>query len=406
MVYMAGALDAGTFVYATAQALAQLRRAADDESVPADQRQSNLLRVMGQLALQGVLLIGSNRDLFRGMPARGTGPPGIAGALAAGDPIRLPPDERTRVVAEMQRLGVREDLSGLSDVTLMAQYQRVVSRAHGDAEAAARATTAEQYVEALRRPGSDPASGAGGNWDYTRFDGYPPGESWRPGDPVDAPHQTNAGDWIYPDYNSYGRPRYWRNRAHFELESRRRTGRAADPDSSDPISAMSDADLQALRNRPNGQVRSPRNRLGQVIELEHSGVPQRVATALTELGLSASEARRLTGASDPGNLMDVTPLEHAFFDAYAQYMDAGAAQPQRLNRGRVDASGQTFAHTLTADERIQRPLSALSDGQVRGLVDLIGQRGLAPNFGRSHRTQNLRNWLRREIRERGLTVTI
>jgi hypothetical protein len=154
---------------------------------------------------------------------------------------------------------------------------------------------------------------------------------------------------------------------------------------------MSDADLQTLRAQANSDVRSPRNRLGEVIELEHVGVPQRVAKALKELGFSASESRRLTGASDPGNLMPVTGPEHSFFDA---------------NAHRRDAAGQRFQHTQTSDERKERPLAPLADAEIRGLVDLINQRGFAGNFGRTRRTQNLRNWLRREIQERGLAITL
>lgn len=138
-------------------------------------------------------------------------------------------------------------------------------------------------------------------------------------------------------------------------------------------------------------MRSPRNRLGEVIELEHVGVPQRVTKALQELGFSASDARRPTKASDPGNLLPVTGPEHGFFDA---------------NAHRRDAAGQKFQHTKTSDERKERPLAPLTDAEIRGLVDPISQRGFAGNLGRTRRTQNLRNWLQREIQERGLAITL
>ena len=346
-----------------------------------------------------------------GAPGAGTADP--APLAAPPTPVAPPPPPQLPEVPEVDPRGLdangRGGVQGIEDparlgappapptesgqakpITSAAPPPLVFSMPHGDAEAAATATTVEQYLAALRRPGVDPG-GFGGRWDNDRFDRYPPGEKWRPGDPINAPHQTEGGEWEYPVYNDQGRPRAWRNLAHYELEDRKRTGRAADPDSIDAIAAMSDADLQALRARVNSDVRSPRNRLGEVIELEHVGVQQKAAKALNELGLSASEARRLTKASDPGNLMPVTGPEHSFFDAHAH---------------RRDAAGQKFQHTRTSDERKERPLAPLTDAEIRGLVDLIHQRGLAGNFGRTRRTRNLRNWLLREIQERGLAITL
>ncbi|MEO1056758.1 MAG: DUF4157 domain-containing protein [Actinomycetota bacterium] len=400
MVYASAALDAGTFVYAAAGALPQIRRALDDDAT--NDQDAALLRIVGQLALQGLLIIGSNRDLFRGVPAVGSGRRGIAGLLAgdAEDALRLAPDQRTRIEGELRRLGVNEDVSGLTDTELLTRFQNASFSAHGDAAAAARATAVDDYVAALRRPGEDPGD-VGGRWDWSRFDGYPEGQRWQPGDPIDAPHRTRSGEWVYPDYNAQGRYRYWRNRAHFELEARRRHGRGPDTsDVSDPIRSMSNAELATMA--ANRTPRSPRDAGDNIIELEHSGIPQRVTTALTELGLSASDARRLTGASDPGNLMPVTGVEHAFFDAYAQYRDAHAANPRALNRARTDADGATWQHTLGGDERVHRPLALMSDEAFDGLVGAIRRGGHDSNLGSTARTRRLRNWLRREARARGL----
>lgn len=400
MVYMSAATDAGTFVYATAEAWPAIRRALDEDESNDDQ--AALLRIVGQLALQGILIIGTNRDLFRGMPARGTGGPGVVGALAAEGGVHLPPEGRTRIEGELPSLGVADDLSGLSDLDLLARYQRALGGAHGDVVAAARATGVDDYVAALRRPGAEPGD-VGGRWDWSRFQGYPEGQRWQPGDPIDAPHRTRDGQWVYPDYNAQGRYRYWRNRAHYELEARQAGRRQRNPqDASDPIRAMSDEDLRAMR--ANNAPTSPRTARGRVVELEHSGVPQRVTRMLEELGFPPSEARRISRASDPGNLMPVDPLEHAFFDAYAQYRDAHAESPRMLNRQRTDAQGRTWEYTLLGDERVHRPFAMMSDDEFRGLLDAIQRGAHDANFGRSDATRRLRNWLQREGRARGIPV--
>ena len=119
-------------------------------------------------------------------------------------------------------------------------------------------------------------------WDHTRFRQAPPGRAgqWRVGDPIDMPDSRGN----YPTFDT-ARPRYWKNRAHFELQGRARGEVRQDPNSLDPMRRLSDADLQA--HVQSGSAPPDPRQPGRTMELEHSGVPQRVQAWLQELSFSA-----------------------------------------------------------------------------------------------------------------------
>jgi hypothetical protein len=65
MIMSAVAGDAGTFVYASAEALASVRAIQADPTMDDGQKSGELLRIMGSLFLSGAMLITTNRELFR-----------------------------------------------------------------------------------------------------------------------------------------------------------------------------------------------------------------------------------------------------------------------------------------------------------------------------------------------------
>jgi hypothetical protein len=65
MIMSAVAGDAGTFLYASAEALASLRTIQADPTMDDGQKSGELLRIMGSLFMTGALLITTNRELFR-----------------------------------------------------------------------------------------------------------------------------------------------------------------------------------------------------------------------------------------------------------------------------------------------------------------------------------------------------
>ena len=205
--------------------------------------------------------------------------------------------------------------------------------------------------------------------------------------PIDMPNTAGA----YPTYD-IARPRYWRNRAHYELAAREAgVARQVAADTLDPVRRLSDQELTQMRNTGRAPAYQFPNTPGQTWELEH-GVPQRVGKALEDLGLSRAEAARLSRASDPGNLMEVSPLEHAFFDAEAH----------GFGRLRADAGGVRWPGTVAADARLQNALRDLSDTELRAIVD----RTRTMDFTRTPRTQRLRTELQAECAARNLGVTV
>ncbi|MEM9552889.1 MAG: hypothetical protein AAGC60_01420 [Acidobacteriota bacterium] len=109
------------------------------------------------------------------------------------------------------------------------EVRRAVRTYLGDAADVVLATRPDDYLAALRRAAQTtdgpPRGEVGWSWDSRRF----PGEDlearqlrWQPGDPIDMP-RPRAKD--YPPWDT-GRPRAYRNIAHFELQ--RRLGRTFD----------------------------------------------------------------------------------------------------------------------------------------------------------------------------------
>jgi hypothetical protein len=245
--------------------------------------------------------------------------------------------------------------------------------------------TLDEYLGALRAE-SHGSGSVGGRWDHAGQPRGLPKARWEPGLPIDMPNSQGA----YPTYDT-ARPRYWRNRAHFELRARQAGEMRHVPGNTfDPVKGLTDEQLTAMaRSGLSPQYAYPRYP-GQTWELEH-GVPQRVGKALEDLGLSKGEAARLTRASDPGNLMEVIPVEHAFHDAEAY----------SFGQARADAEGRMWEGTRAADTRIGNYLIDMSDAELRALADRT--RGM--HFGRTARTRELREHLRSEIAARGLPVT-
>jgi hypothetical protein len=210
---------------------------------------------------------------------------------------------------------------------------------------------------------------------------------WQPGDPANMPE---AGE--QPGYNEKVRERYWRNRAYYELEARKNGTAKWDPSSKDPIRVLSDEKLEQMRDKkpfvgvPNDPVS------GRPMELEHSGAQQLVERRLRDAGFPRDEAILLSGTNDPRSLWEVTPLEHAFWDAWAH----------SFGRLRADPTGLMWEFTRLGDPRFERPLQPLTDAKIRAIVETVKARGYDLNANESAR--QLRGWLETEntIRNLGL----
>ena len=244
--------------------------------------------------------------------------------------------------------------------------------------------TPEDYLTAIR---NSPKSStvAGQAWDHARFPRGPRPE-WQPGDPIDMPD----ADGIYPKWGT-ARPRFWRNRAAIELDGRTKGLRAQSPDSTDPISAMSDADLETLRDTPKSRVRSPRDPTsGRAMEIEHFGVQQQVAGWLEDANFSPSDARRICGVADPHSLIEASPVEHAFWDKEAH----------GFGSRRADPSGNMWTQTPWSDPRVGRPLVFMTDGS---LAEIAARARTDPSINLS-KVPNLLSALRAEAAARGLSI--
>jgi hypothetical protein len=359
-------------------------------------------RYSAESAAENVALDPEARDISMNEPELGWLIVDIVGAVIdAGAVLRaLRPVARAAVqsgrIAEFAT-AARRVLSQAPEVAdrLVASLRRRLGRgAEGAAEAAGDAAhgisgagrSLDDYVDALRAEPHGPGS-VGGRWDHASHPAGRPVGRWEPGMPIDMPNERGA----YPAYD-LGRSRYWRNRAHFELQGRQAgSARRVPGNTVDPVKGLSDEQLQEMAQTGRAPQYAYPNRAGQTWELEHVGVPQRVGKALEDLGLSRSEAARLTRASDPGNLLEVTPLEHAFFDAEAH----------SFGRLRGDASGAMWPGTQAADVRLQRPLYYMTDAEIGEIVT----RSQGMNFGATPRTVELRAQLAQEISARSLGMT-
>jgi hypothetical protein len=199
----------------------------------------------------------------------------------------------------------------------------------------------------------------------------------------------------YPNYDPIGRGRFWQNRAFFEQQARQRGEVTRDPAArdSDPMRAATDPTLIWMLSLPVDEVRSPRTSDGRPWEIEHSGTQQQWGRALKAAGFSASDANRLTDAVEPSKLMDLTPLHHAFEDAYA-------------NRGgnRADIAGNRFLGTQAADDRQLRPLGRMSEDTLREIVRMIELNPTRYNFEQNDKTRELKVELQKEITQLGLSL--
>lgn len=249
--------------------------------------------------------------------------------------------------------------------------------------------TLDEYLDALQSESHGHGS-VGRAWDY---ENHPRGlaeSQWRPGLPIDMPNTRGT----YPAYDT-ARSRYWRNRAHFELEARARGQTARRPGATtDPVAGLSDEELQTMRTTGRAPEYGYATRPGQTWELEHFGVPQRVRDWLRDLGIPEREARRLIQESRPGSLLEVSPLEHAFFDV----------QAWGFGSLRADVTGARWTGTVAADIRGARPLYYMSDDGITEIVHRAAAGNL--DFQRTAATQQLRSALQTEISERGLNLVL
>lgn len=246
--------------------------------------------------------------------------------------------------------------------------------------------TLDEYLDALRAESHD-AGSVGGKWDHFNQPTGLRNVDWEPGVPIDMPNPAGH----YPVYTT-ARKRYWRSRAHFELEARAQGQARHMPGSTqDPVKGLDEAGLRQMVVDGKAPAYAYPNKPGQTWELEHVGVPQRVGKALEDLGFSKPDAARLTRASEPGNLLEVTPLEHAFLDGEAH----------SFGRLRGDADGVRWRDTVASDLRGTRPLYYMSDAEIETIV----RQTRTANFNATPRALELRDHLRTEITQRGLSFT-
>lgn len=303
---------------------------------------------------------------------------------------------QTRRIAEFSQ-AVRRIVPEAADrliTSLRRRLGREVIEEGGVAGATVRALgegrNLDEYLQALRSE-QHSAGTVGRSWDYANQPHGLPDSGWRPGYPIDMPNTRGT----YPAYDK-ARSRYWRNRAHFELEARARGEAVRRPGvTTDPVADLSDDELRAMRDTGRAPEYAYGTRPGQTWELEHHGVPQRVGGWLNELGFNRpGEASRLIEASRPGALMEVTPLEHAFLDVEAH----------GFGRLRADVSGARWAGTAAADVRGARPLYYMSDDTIRQIVNRAAGEGM--DFSRTAGTRQLRAALAQEISARGLGLSL
>jgi hypothetical protein len=149
LVLASAAIDAGTFVEVTVSALAQLQDMAHDESIPESERERRMLQTIGMLAIRGLLLVGSNRDLFGRMIA-GRRQPGVIEARAArGEKVELDPFNKALIQIELRNLGLTpQQLAGLDDSVLVRLLGEVHQRM---AAPGATATLASAYGQGITK---------------------------------------------------------------------------------------------------------------------------------------------------------------------------------------------------------------------------------------------------------------
>jgi len=123
------AMDVGTVVYATAEAIARISAIQSDPTLDDAQRSTELMRVISTLLAQGAMLVVSNRDLFQG---------GLSGSdffrsrVPASADVELGTGARLDVELELRRMGVEaDDLRSMSNRALLDRYFVEVGSASG-----------------------------------------------------------------------------------------------------------------------------------------------------------------------------------------------------------------------------------------------------------------------------------
>lgn len=111
-------VDAGTFVWVAGSAFAQMQAVANDTSLPEAERNARLQKMMLDLAAQGLLLIGTNAQLFGHGAPRGTRAPMIE---KLGE-LNIDPVMRSRMETTLRRLGATDDLTALEPRALLDRY--------------------------------------------------------------------------------------------------------------------------------------------------------------------------------------------------------------------------------------------------------------------------------------------
>lgn len=285
-------------------------------------------------------------------------------------------DELGETALDLEGLATRaDDLPGVTP-SVVAAESSVLANAY---------SSPNQYLEALRGQRMSRDS-MGVSWDDLHFP-IGPRARWQPGDSPNMP--SSAG--ISPTFDT-GRRRMWRNRAHFELEARLRGDAVQEITSDDPIRRMSHAELRRLRDTPTARVTSPRApHSGHTMELEHF-IPQRVSRWLVDAGFSPSDGRRLTRQADPASIIEVTPLEHAFFDYEAN----------SFGSLRADSAGRQFSTSAATDPRSTRPLMYVDEARLR---EIVRRASSDPDINLT-RVPDLRAAIQAEIDARGLDISM
>jgi len=128
MVITSALVDTGTFVYVAAEAIGDLQREAADPSIPENQKGRRLMSTMAQLMAQGLLIVGTNVELFRGFRPVGTREPATLGRLrelAGKGVIEIDPAARKRFEGEIRRYEPNFRGEGITDEMLLAHFLEV-----------------------------------------------------------------------------------------------------------------------------------------------------------------------------------------------------------------------------------------------------------------------------------------
>jgi hypothetical protein len=128
VVITAALIDTGTFVYVAGEAIGDLEKEAADPNIPESQKGRHFMSTMAQLMAQGLLIVGTNVDLFRGLRPVGTREPLILDRLrevSGKGVIEIDPATRKRFEAEIRRREPGFTGEGLTDEILLAHFLEV-----------------------------------------------------------------------------------------------------------------------------------------------------------------------------------------------------------------------------------------------------------------------------------------